>query len=128
VLFLLLISGEALKWAQLTTNQLNGMGILQLILTGCVGFAVAIWMIMNPRKVYKSITVMLSACWSTSPVESAHACKFFYQTCMHMPPLIWHQRHWLSSSRAEVPQSKVAPHVRTLLTRGCGSAEQGGHG
>ncbi len=61
VLFLLLISGEALKWAQLTTNQLNGMGILQLILTGCVGFAVAIWMIMNPRKVYKSITVMLSA-------------------------------------------------------------------
>ena len=57
VLFLLLISGETLKWVVLTTDQLNGIGILQLILTGCVGFSVAIWMIMNPRKVYKSITV-----------------------------------------------------------------------
>ncbi|KAK9840843.1 hypothetical protein WJX81_008508 [Elliptochloris bilobata] len=56
VLFLLLISGEALKWAEITTGQLNGIGVLQLILTGCVGFSVAIWMIMNPRKVYKSIT------------------------------------------------------------------------
>ena len=68
VLFLLLISGEALKWAQMTTAQLHGMGVLQLILTGCVGFAVAIWMIMNPRKVYKSITVR--------PAHSSdtHAC------------------------------------------------------
>lgn len=60
VLFLLLISGEALKWAEITPAQLNGMGVLQLILTGCVGFSVGVWMLMNPRKVYKSFTVPAS--------------------------------------------------------------------
>ena len=61
MLFLLLVSGETLKWAELTADQLNGIGILQLILTCCVGFSIAVWMIMNPRKVYKSITVRASA-------------------------------------------------------------------
>ena len=60
VLFLLLVSGETLKWAELTADQLNGIGILQLILTCCVGFSIAVWMMMNPRKVYKSITVRLA--------------------------------------------------------------------
>ena len=61
MLFLLLLSGETLKWAELSSDQLNGVGILQLILTCCVGFSIAVWMIMNPRKVYKSITVSVSA-------------------------------------------------------------------
>ena len=98
VLFLLLISGEALKWAQITPAQLNGMGILQLILTGCVGFSVAVWMIMNPRRVYKSITVILhpdclhatrSAADVCCKCSRAYAANTFEALCM---------RHYLSCS------------------------------
>lgn len=85
MLFLLLVSGETLKWAELTADQLNGIGILQLILTCCVGFSIAVWMIMNPRKVYKSITVRVPET-SEAAREGRHAGLYvhMYCCCMHL--------------------------------------------
>ena len=85
MLFLLLISGETLKWVDLTTDQLNGIGILQLILTGCVGFSIAVWMIMNPRKVYKSITVSASAGTPQRRGQAGMQGQSMRMCCLYLP-------------------------------------------
>lgn len=81
VLFLLLISGETLKWADITPSQLSGIGVLQLILTGCVGFSVAVWMIMNPRRVYKSITVSSP---KLAPMTASGECALARVPSLHV--------------------------------------------
>lgn len=113
MLFLLLVSGETLKWAELTADQLNGIGILQLILTCCVGFSIAVWMIMNPRKVYKSITVRGSAetpeqrkwagmqgcvctCGAAISVLQPHPVR-----CTALPPLQTSQKSTLTQNKVD---------------------------